>query len=71
MSKHYINYREQTLNFSIQNVIGTSNCSVSYNTINIKATISDKNQTTFGYGINCTFGTTTGQINCTGYLLKN
>lgn len=70
-SIYYVNYREQTLNFSIQNVIGVSNCNVSYNTTNIKATIGDRNQTSFGYGVNCTFGTTTGQINCTGYLLKN
>lgn len=71
MSIHYINYKEQTLNFSVRNVIGTNNCSVSYNTTNMKATITNRDQTGFGYGVNCNFGSTTGQINCTGYILKN
>lgn len=72
MSIHYINYKEQTLNFLVRNVIGTNNCSVSYNnTTNIRATITNRDQTSFGYGVNCNFGSTTGQINCTGYILKN
>lgn len=70
-SIHYINYKEQTLNFSVWNVIGTNNCNVSYNTTNMKATIINRDQTSFGYGVYCTFGNAVGQINCTGYILKN
>lgn len=68
---HIINVKEQTLDFSMKRIIGASNCNASYSYLGISASSIDRRKNEFGYGIEFNFGNTVGQINCTGYILKN
>ena len=71
ISTHIITVKEQTLDFSMKRIIGTSNCNASYSYLGISASSIDRSKNEFGYGIEFNFGNTVGQINCTGYILKN
>lgn len=71
ISTHIITVKEQTLDFSMKRIIGTSNCNASYSYLGISALSIDRSKNEFGYGIEFNFGNTLGQINCTGYILKN
>lgn len=71
ISTHIITVKEQTLDFSMKRIIGTSNCNVPYSYHGISASIIDRSKNEFGYSIEFDFGNTVGQINCTGYILKN
>lgn len=68
---HIITVKEQTLDFSMKRIIGANNCNASYSYLSISASSIDRSKNEFGYGIEFNFGSTTGQINCTGYILKN
>lgn len=71
ISTHIIAVKEQTLDFSMKRIIGTGNCNVSYSYLGISASSIDRSKNEFGYSIEFNFGNTVGQINCTGYILKN
>lgn len=71
ISTHIIAVKEQTLDFSMKRIIDTGNCNVSYSHLGISASSIDRSKNEFGYSIEFNFGNTVGQINCTGYILKN
>lgn len=71
ISTHIITVKEQTLDFSMKIIIGTSNCKASYSYLGMSASSIDRSKNEFGYGIGFNFGNTVGIINCTGYILKN